>query len=264
MPAGPSRPRRPRPLPAERASRQRPGPMSGKIEVGGVFAETFSLYRRFAGPLLAVAFVFYLVVIGFEALVFALVLKSWLGGTLVMLTGFVYQGPVVELVRADRGGRADYSVRAMLGSVVPVLLPLTLAGLLVTLGTLFGIAFFIVPGLVALTFWAVVAPAIVVERPGVFAAFGRSSDLVGGNAWRVFGVVLVGILLVSGCAYAMLALAESLLDDSWLAAAVSVLVTTIFAPIGALIAAVLYFRLREIEDATPPPPPAPVAAPPSA
>src|SRR3546814_13989713 len=43
--------------------------------------------------------------------------------------------------------------------------------------------------------WAVVAPALVEERTGVFGAFGRSRELTKGARWKVFGLEL--ILLVA-------------------------------------------------------------------
>ena len=45
--------------------------------------------------------------------------------------------------------------------------------------------------------WAVIAPVIVVERRGVFDAFGRSRQLVRGNGWPVFGTVLVAFLIAA-------------------------------------------------------------------
>ena len=35
------------------------------------------------------------------------------------------------------------------------------------------------------------APVIVIERPGVFPAFARSRQLVQGNGWQVFSVIVV-------------------------------------------------------------------------
>src|SRR3546814_19979116 len=43
--------------------------------------------------------------------------------------------------------------------------------------------------------WAVVAPALVEERTGVFGAFGRRRELTKGARWKVFGLEL--ILLVA-------------------------------------------------------------------
>jgi hypothetical protein len=54
-----------------------------------------------------------------------------------------------------------------------------------------GFILLIVPGLILLVRWAVVAPVTVLERPGIFAAFGRSRELVRGNGWAVFGVIML-------------------------------------------------------------------------
>ena len=53
----------------------------------------------------------------------------------------------------------------------------------------------IVPGLFLLTIWIAVIPAIVLEGRGIGESFGRSRDLVRGNGWNVFGVIILTILL---------------------------------------------------------------------
>src|SRR6185295_18388499 len=87
-------------------------------------------------------------------------------------------------------------------------------------------------------------PVTVVERPGIFAAFGRSAELTRGNRWRVFGISLVvGVigwvinllagltsLVTAGNAYAM-----SLVG--WIATAALIVV-------GSVVAAVVYYYLR--------------------
>ena len=62
------------------------------------------------------------------------------------------------------------------------------------LGILVGFILLIVPGLFLLTIWAVVAPVTVLERPGIFAAFGRSRELVRGHGWTVFGALVLVFL----------------------------------------------------------------------
>ena len=52
------------------------------------------------------------------------------------------------------------------------------------------------PGLYLLTIWAVFAPAIVVERTGIFGSFSRSHELVKGDGWAVFGTIVVAYLIV--------------------------------------------------------------------
>ena len=54
----------------------------------------------------------------------------------------------------------------------------------------------IIPGLFLLTIWIAVIPAIVLEGRGIGESFGRSHDLVRGNGWNVFGVIILTILLL--------------------------------------------------------------------
>jgi hypothetical protein len=48
-----------------------------------------------------------------------------------------------------------------------------------------------------LTIFSCVAPAIVVERKGVFDAMKRSRELVEGNGFRVFGVIVIVFLITA-------------------------------------------------------------------
>ena len=73
--------------------------------------------------------------------------------------------------------------------------PLLGASILAGLGIAFGLVFLIVPGLILLTWWALIPPSIVLENRGVFESFGRSRELVRGHAWNVFGVLIITYLL---------------------------------------------------------------------
>ena len=53
------------------------------------------------------------------------------------------------------------------------------------------------PGLILLTWWALIPPAIVLEHKDVFDSFGRSRELVRGNGWSVFGILIITYLLTS-------------------------------------------------------------------
>jgi hypothetical protein len=115
----------------------------------------------------------------------------------------------------------------------------------------------IVPGLILLTLWAVVVPVTVLERPGVFAAFGRSRELVRGNGWPVFGVIVIVFLAVL-----VISIAAGTASDSLGMVGRGLVnwgVTAVTAPISALSAAVLYFALRHETPRTEAP--APVATP---
>jgi hypothetical protein len=99
--------------------------------------------------------------------------------------------------------------------------------------------------------WAVVAPVIVIERRRVTEALGRSRQLVRGSGWPVLGVVLVGFLVAAIAGIGLSALATSIVDGEIVDLVFTVLAQTVAAPISALIASVLFFRLVEIHAQRP-------------
>lgn len=78
-----------------------------------------------------------------------------------------------------------------------------IAGLLPTIGLIIlwwlGVwassIFLFVPAAILASMWAVAVPALVGERLGVFAAFGRSRELTRGHRLSIFGVLFLLILL---------------------------------------------------------------------
>ena len=222
--------------------------MDSKLSVGDTLRETFSIYRDQIGVLVPVALALFLVVAVVNTLApdgFAFFVIPLIFSTLV---GTLYQGMVVRLVQDVQDGRRDSSVGDLIRSVLPVLGPLVGAGILAGLGIGFGIVLFVVPGLYLTTIWAVVAPVIVVEDRDVLEGLGRSRQLVRDFGWPVFVVVvlivgLVSLLIGLGSFH----LARSLADSAPLEIAASTLSSTITAPIEALVASVIYFRLVEIK-----------------
>jgi hypothetical protein len=224
--------------------------MERKIRVGKILNESFSIYRDQAGVLLPVAFWLFLGVAIVEELTVDELAFFWVALVISLAVATLYQGMVVRLVRDVRGGRRDSSVREMMRSVLPVLGPLIGAGLLSALGIAGGFFLLVVPGLYLLTIWAVIAPVIVIERRPVFDAFGRSRQLVRGNGWPVFGTVLVAFLIVALTSLVFVAIAASLSEEVLLRIVFGALASMVTAPIAALVAAVLYFRLLELDDST--------------
>jgi hypothetical protein len=242
--------------------------MNRKLDVGATLSEVFSIYRDNAGVLLPVAFWLFLVVA---------ILNGIAGSSLVLLlvasvagiaAGTLYQGMVVNLVRDVQDGRRDFSAGELLRSATPFIAPLIGAGILAGLGIGIGLILFIVPGLILLTIWAVLAPVIVVEKSPVMAAFGRSRELVRGNGWQVFGAIVVAFLIVIVGGIVFTAIAAAIADGPLLRIVFSALASTITAPVSALVAAVIYFRLRAFEGTPEPLPggsdaPAPPTVPPA-
>lgn len=215
--------------------------MRTNIDVGDVIGRAFAIYKdNFAILLLAALLVFAVTALATVLLpgvlsIIALVIS-------VILATF-YQGMVVELVRDVQDGRRDHTLGELFKSVSPVAAPLFIVAVLAGLGIGIGFILIIIPGLILMTIWAVVAPVVVLENPGVMKTFGRSRELVRDNGWRVFGVIVLVVLITIVFSF-VVGIIGAIVGDvgnaiaQWLATAVT-------APISALVAAVLYFRLRE-------------------
>jgi hypothetical protein len=230
-----------------------------QLSPGDVIGRAFQIYRDNIGILLPAA----LLVFAVDAVV------TWLldEGALALIAALVslvlatlYQGMVVQLVRDVQDGRRDNSMGELFSSVSPVLLPLILVSLLAGLGIGIGFLLLIVPGLFLLTFWSVVAPVTVIERPGVFSAFSRSWDLVRGHAWPVFWTIVLVFLLVIGAAIVAALIGAAVSDG--VRAILSWIFDALTQPVAALTASVLYFTLLSIRGegaAAPAGPEAPAA-----
>jgi hypothetical protein len=242
--------------------------MDRRLDVGATLSEVFSTYGSQAGVLLPVAFWLFLVVAIVNGLISTSLALVPVALAVSLIAATLYQGMVVGLVRDIQDGHRDFSAGELMRSAAPVVAPLIGAGLLSGLGVGVGFVLFIVPGLFLLTIWAVIAPVIVIERSGVIAAFGRSRALVRGNGWPVFGAIFVVFLITAIAGLVLSLIGASIASGTLVRIVFSAIASTLTAPIGALLAAVLYFRLRAIKEAPspssadlgpPPPPPGPAA-----
>lgn len=209
------------------------------ISPGAIVSRIWEIYRDQFSVLVSTAVVlfsiqFVLTLVLSTAAAFALAILFW-------ALSILYQGMVVELVKDIQDGRRDHSIRDLIRSVEPVFWPLAAVSVLFGIGVGIGFVFLIIPGLILLVIWSVVAPVTVLERPGVFAAFGRSRQLVHGNGWNVFAVIVVVFLSVLVVSVGVGLLAGSL--GSVGRAFVQWALDSALAPITALSASVLYFAL---------------------
>jgi hypothetical protein len=251
--------------------------MTQKLDIGGVLERVFRYYRDQAGLLLPAALILFLVpaiingAIRSSSTSLLLILVSIAVG---IIATYWFQGMVVESVRDMQDGRRDFDLGGLFRSATPVIAPLVGAGILAGIAIAIGFILLIVPGLILLTIWAVVAPVIVVERTGVFPAFGRSRALVRGNGWQVFGVLVVLFIIQFVIGLILGAIAAGIADN-FVGYSLAQLLSSVFvAPLSALAAATLYFELRRLQgepavtaDAGPattaaPPPPPPGTPPP--
>jgi hypothetical protein len=221
--------------------------MNQKLDVARVFERIFDIYRDQFTLLVGAALVLFLPISILNGIVYSGD-TSLLGVLLVLALGTVatywFQGMVVEAAKDILDGRRDHTIGSLVRSATPVILPLFLAGVLVGIAFLIGFVLLIVPGLIVLTFTAVVAPVIVVERAGVIDAVRRSIDLVRGHALQVFGVILVIFLLKFIVGAVIQAIANGV-SDSFVSYSLADLIgQLIVAPLSALAAAVVFFELK--------------------
>ncbi len=171
---------------------------------------------------------------------------TWGGMILQLLaSGVMMHGTVAQL----RGERATTAQSFAVG--VKCLLPVLGVGILVGLAVMVGCLLLLVPGLIlAVKYWVAV-PVAVVERPGVTASMKRSAELVAGNGWSVFAIMLAVVFLGVGLnqvvqhAWDITTLTLSELK-TYLAVELGVAVVT--TAVSAVITAVTYHDLRVAKE----------------
>ena len=107
----------------------------------------------------------------------------------------VMQGAMTQAALAHREGR-----KAGLGEVIATGLrcsgPLFLLGIVMSIGISIGFLLLIVPGIILSLMWMVAAPALVIERRGIFATLSRSRELTKGARWKILALILVGFVAI--------------------------------------------------------------------
>jgi hypothetical protein len=216
--------------------------MTRRIDIGAVISKVFRTYGEYAGVLLGVAAIIYLINALFRFAGDDSVGIALLGGFIGLVLSYLYTGMVVELVNDTRDGELDSSVSGLIRAVTPVLVTLILAGILAGIGIAIGFVLIIVPGVFLLTIWSLIAPVIVVERVGVLPSFGRSWELVKGNFWQVLAVILLFYVITFAITAIVVAVADSI---GRVVVVVAVwIVGLLLAPLSALASSILYFELR--------------------
>ena len=228
------------------------------MEIGGVLGEAWSLYKRFLGRFFLTALVVYAVLDLLSALADRAIGDSAASGVfwgifaaLLGVVGYFWvQAALVETVNDVRDGRADRSIGETYSTVGPRLPSAILAGILAGIGIAIGLILLIVPGLYLLTIWSMLIPVIVLERRSAGEAFTRSREVVRGNGWSVFGLIIVTFLIVGISSAIIQAIFTPLprFLDVWLG---SVVAHSLTIPFAAAALTTAYFKLVALKPEEP-------------
>jgi len=228
-----------------------------------ILGDAWELYKTHWRTFAPLALIVYLI-LGAVALVLTLLL-GWLGAiisALISIVGtFWLQGALVEAVQDVRDGRQDLTIGELFRRVQPRLPAIISAGILAAIGIFIGLILLIVPGLFLLTIWSLIIPVIVLEGKSAGESFARSRELVRGNGWNVFGVIVLTLLAVIAASI-VVGLLTFWLPDGVDTFASDVISNTIVIPFVAVAWTLMYFTLARPETAAPVvPPPAPAPPP---
>ncbi|RZJ45661.1 MAG: hypothetical protein EON86_01010 [Brevundimonas sp.] len=172
-------------------------------------------------------------------------------GTMLYFIGlYLLQGMVVKAAVNGFNGKKTAFGDAF-GAGLRMFFPLLGLSIVATLGALLGYILLVVPGILLSVIWSVAAPAVVVEKRGVFESLQRSRDLTRGFRWPVFGLIVIYVVLswIFGLAMGGLSLATG---GTFTGGTPNLAVTLISGPLTNIVAGVvasagvasLYYELR--------------------
>jgi hypothetical protein len=216
------------------------------VDIGAILSEAWGLYTRFFVRFVVVAGVVFLALGALSTIIKQA--SGGLGGSLVFvavsIVGYFWiQGVLVVLTADVRDGVADHSFGELFARARPKLGALILAGVLAAIGVVAGLLLFVIPGLYLLTRWALIAPALILEDLAAGESFTRSHELVTGNGWPVFGLLVLLFLIevvVGAVVLVVLGGASGAFVSTWIGSAVA---NTLITPFIAIVTTLVYFRL---------------------
>jgi len=243
------------------------------VSVGRVFELAFATIRHNPGPTLGLAFLFgalpglavtYVTEqlprtidvdpasgLGSLGVFYAFILLAVVAG--LVITALTQAVLTRTTVAEAEGRRASFGESIKAG--LSVVLPLIILSILLAIGVALGFVLLIVPGIILYVMWSVAVPALVEERPGIFGAFARSRELTRGARWKIFGILLILLVvywLVSG-AVGLFGLSTAsaqpnVVDMPTGLMVVSILVGTLINLFWGTVQAALYVELRDCKD----------------
>lgn len=222
--------------------------------LSGVLREAWQLYKAHAGHFLAISFPIYIVAAVLGGL---LTDFAGLGGDFVSIVVNLFAVSLVEAalvvaVQDVRDGRADLDLRTTVSAALTFVLPVAGASILFAIGVTIGFILVIVPGLVLITFWSLIVPAIVIGRAPALESFRHSWRTVRGYGWHAFGtyVVVFCIWVVFDLVLSLILSALPAFVQSFVS---QVVAGALIAPFLALVITLVYDRLTAAHGGHPVP-----------
>jgi hypothetical protein len=174
---------------------------------------------------------------------------------LLMLLDYTLVGPLVSalhihaVIRIGQGDRPRLAQIALRGLRV---LPVVAAAVIVAdLGIALGFLALIVPGVLLVLRWSVVAQVAAVEHEGWIPSLRRSSELTRGHYWHILGLLVITVVVSGGVNLGAVALPLGSTSGA-ASVAVGIATRTITASFSALTLAILFFDLRARAPGGPP------------
>ncbi len=172
------------------------------LSVGEILDVSFTLYRRHFPPLAGVALVCSGVPIVLSMFIEAsggmfanvpLVLVYYL--VFAALSAIATAATVFIVSESYLGRPID--ARSALRRAAPYIGKILFCSVLTALAVFVGFLFFVIPGIILITGLILAVPALVIEsRLSSAAALSRSWELTRGSRWRMFGLLLILVILL--------------------------------------------------------------------
>jgi hypothetical protein len=167
-------------------------------------------------------------------------LAGAIGALIAVLISAVLQAAILRAAaQATIGDPVDVeaSYRYGLKRLWSVILVSILVGLVVAVGFIL----LVIPGIIFLVFLSVSIPVLIVEGRRGTEAMGRSWNLVKGNFWHAFGVIVVAALIVGIISGIIGAIGGHNWAVRWIFTAIAQILTV---PFASLVSVLLYLDLR--------------------
>lgn len=167
-------------------------------------------------------------------------LAGAIGALIAVLISAVLQAAILRAAaQATIGDPVDVeaSYRYGLKRLWSVILVSILVGLVVAVGFIL----LVIPGIIFLVFLSVSIPVLIVEGRRGTEAMGRSWNLVKGNFWHAFGVIVVAALIVGIISGIIGAIGGHNWAVRWIFTSIAQILTV---PFASLVSVLLYLDLR--------------------